>query len=51
MSITGIGSRSMISVQSLVDSGQLKTPLTWEQLVEPRLVDGAMAELGPYQRS
>jgi NitT/TauT family transport system substrate-binding protein len=39
------------TVQSLVDSGQLKTSITWEQLVEPRFVDGAMAELGPYQRS
>jgi ABC-type nitrate/sulfonate/bicarbonate transport system substrate-binding protein len=39
------------TVQSLLDSGQLKTPITWEQLVEPRFVDGAMAELGPYQRS
>jgi NitT/TauT family transport system substrate-binding protein len=39
------------TVQSLLDSGQLKTPITWEQLVETRFVDAAMAELGPYQRS
>jgi ABC-type nitrate/sulfonate/bicarbonate transport system substrate-binding protein len=38
------------TIQGLVRSGQLRTPITWNQLFDTRFVEGAVRTLGPYRR-
>jgi NitT/TauT family transport system substrate-binding protein len=48
----GLDSRKAFdsTVQSFLKSGQLKTPVTWDEVFDTRFVEQALKQLGPYNK-